>query len=87
MPGNGMSDQGLDHSGVLVGVVRFGIVVMVRKFVVSFMRMILRACLMRAMAMIDQGEMTVGGEITVTKVTQLHAESLCPKDSDKRGQG
>lgn len=42
---------------------------------------------MRAMAMIDEGEMTVGGEITVTKVTQLHAESLRPKDCDKRGQG
>ncbi len=81
-----MSDQGIDHSGVLVGVVRFGIVV-VWMVVVSIMRMIPRACFMRAMAMIYQGEMTVGGEITVTKVTQLHAESLRPKDCDKRGQG
>lgn len=55
--------------------------------VVSLMRMSPRACFMRAMAMIDQSEMPAGGEITVTKVTQLHAESLRPKDCDKRGQG
>ena len=50
--------------------------------------MVIRAGMLRAVAVIDEGEVATGGvEVAVAVVADVHAESLSPEDCQQGRQG
>jgi hypothetical protein len=65
---------------------RLGMVV--RQGVIGVVMMVVRAGLLRAVAVVDESEVATGGfEVAGAVVADVHAERLGPEDSQEGGQG
>jgi hypothetical protein len=73
---------------MLMGTFRKGGVVVVRQGVIRVVMMFIRTDGLRAVAVVDEGEVSAGGfEVAGAVVADVHAESLSPEDSQEGGQG
>ena len=59
-----------------------------RQGVIGVVMMVVRAGLLRAVAVVDEGEVSAGGfEVAGAVVADVHAKSLCPEDCHEGSQG
>lgn len=73
---------------MLVGTIWKGGVVIVRQGVIGVVMMFVVVCMLRAVAVVDEGEVSAGRfEVAGAVVADVHAESLSPEDSQEGGQG
>ncbi len=73
---------------MLVRIFGQGRCVIVWEGVIGLVMMIVRAGLLRAVAVVDESEVATGGfEVAGAVVADVHAERLGPEDSQEGGQG
>jgi hypothetical protein len=85
---DGAGDEGVDDRFVLVGTIWKRGVVIVLQGVIGVVMMVVRAGLLRAVAVVDESEVATGGfEVAGAVVADVHAERLGPEDSQEGGQG
>lgn len=85
---DGAGDEGIDDRFMFVRIVgqRLGMVVL--QGVIGVVMMVVRAGLLRAVAVVDESEVATGGfEVAGAVVADVHAERLGPEDSQEGGQG
>lgn len=84
----GAGDEGVNDGLMLVRIFGQRGVVVVRQGVIEVVMMAVSAGLLRAVAVVDEGEVATGGfEVAGAVVADVHAERLSPEDSQEGRQG